>query len=176
MGLFSTSTWTVLAIKEYFERRIDDVSTAINQRFIDNQREVDKALAAAKSETGQALAASKEAIAKAEEKQDQYNASHNDLIRKAENLAALTMPRQEIEARVSSIREHTDETVTRIRSDVEQLRIGESRMGGGSDAAARARTQQNWLIALIIGVAFSLFGAVLSIIGMLATLAYFLLK
>jgi len=167
--------WTTPALKEHIERLISDAKDATNQRFVDNQREVDKALAAAKSETGQALAASKEAIAKAEEKQDQYNASHNDLIRKAENLAALSMPRQEIESRVSSIREHMDEVVLRIKADVEQLRIGEGRVGGSSEAAAKARTQTNWIIALIVGVAVSLFGATLSAMGLLATLIYFLL-
>jgi len=115
------SVWTIEALKAHFDRVITDLNTSIDRRFTDSQRDVDKALAAVKSETKLSLDAAEKAITKAEGKQDAYNTTHNDLIRKNEKLTELTMPRKEIEARIESQREHEDEARKNLSDRVEQV-------------------------------------------------------
>lgn len=129
--------WTIAALKEHLERIVHDMKAAHDQRFTDNQVAVDRALAAAQKETQAAFEAAEKALGRERAKQDQYNTTHNDLLRKAEDLAKLTMSRSEVELRFDAAREHVDQLVR------------------------EARQQRNWTIgtvltclSIIIGVAF----------------------
>jgi len=145
--------WTIESLKEHFE-----------QRFTDSQRKVEDA-----------LAASEKAIAKAEAKQDSYNATHNDLIRKAERLAELTMPREEIESRISSVREHCDDQAKMTADRVEELRRGESHNAGGEEIRNQMRQLMRWIIGLGVTVVGMVLGGVIGLLGLIAGLVYFLM-
>jgi len=146
-------TWTLVALKEHLERLLIDLQDSTDRRFVDSQRDVEKALAAVKSETKLSLDAAEKAITKAEAKQDAYNASHNDLIRKAEKLAELTMPRQEIESRVGSAREHVDEVVKGLYDRVVTVERIINRGEGGIDSVERARQQTYRIIGGLVAAA-----------------------
>src|SRR5688572_30211550 len=107
--------WTIPALKEYFERIVSDMKEAHDQRFRDNQVAVDRALDAEQKKTQAAFDASEKALERERAKQDQYNSTHNDLLRKAEDLAKLTMSRSEVQLMFDAAREHVDQLAKEAR-------------------------------------------------------------
>lgn len=151
-----TEGWTLNALKEYFERIIKDLREWVNGRFTDAQREVDKALAAAKEAVKSAFESSEKAIVKAEEAQRAYNERSNEFRGQLDDQAKTLMPRNEAMQRFEAI----DRAIS-------ELQRGESRGTGGEDVRQKMRQMTMWVIGLIVAAA-------LSILGLVATLIYFL--
>jgi len=86
-----------------FRELMNERDRRYTERAEADQRALAAALAAVKENTAASFQASKEAVAKTEQGQTAYNATHNDLTRKMENQYQTMLPRHEAEARFHSI-------------------------------------------------------------------------
>ncbi len=132
------------------------------------------ALSAAKDQTSTAFAASKEAISKAEEAQKAYNLSHNDLLRKMDTQHKDTMPRieaekefdgwriqlNEVKEDVTNNGKYTTDSVNNLRvemmKEIQNLRESRSELGGKERATDASKTQQHWILGIIVSIVISL--------------------
>lgn len=87
---------------KWYGERDKDRQTAVDKALAAVEKQTAAAFEAAKENSAAALAAQKEAIVKEEEKQKQYNTSHNDLARKMDDQSKATMPRSEAQQRFDS--------------------------------------------------------------------------
>ena len=84
-----------VGIREFVERVLHERHLLYEKQFEAAQTAVAAALAAQKEAIAAALTAQKEAVVKAENKQDSYNATHNDLVRQMGAQYEHMMPRTE---------------------------------------------------------------------------------
>jgi hypothetical protein len=140
----SVSGWTVETLKEHIDARLEAIETL----------------------AGVEKMATQTAIGKAEAAQNAYNLSHNDLIRKAERLAELTMPRQEVEDRFAALREHGDDQYKAAMEKVDEVRRSQSRtQGRGSGMSAL----YGWVVGGCVTIV-SLGGLGVAILSLIATI------
>lgn len=71
-------TWTLEALKEYFDRRLEDLKELLQQNSETAKVAVDAALAAAKEAVAAALTSAKEAGSKAEQLTTERISAHNE--------------------------------------------------------------------------------------------------
>ena len=149
-------------LRALVEAKLEALKTFVDERH-DRYRERDESRSKA---VEAAFSASKEAITKAEEGQRQYNATHNDLVRKQEAM----IPRPEADARFNALEtklQEVKETVSEVRDEVmkEVRGLRESRSEGGGEKAGRVSQQQ--LLVMIVSLLFGLIGATAMIINAL---------
>jgi excinuclease UvrABC helicase subunit UvrB len=92
-----------ISLRQYIERLIDERDRLYNERHANSLQAIKDALLAQKELTNAAFAASKEAILKAEQSQNSYNAGHNDLMKKMDKQYSEMIPRSTFEQAIKSI-------------------------------------------------------------------------
>lgn len=95
------------------------------------------------------------AVITASEGQKRYDSTHNDLVRKMEGM----IPRNEADQRFIQMRELIESQGKLIGA----LQLTISRGEGGASVSAERKSQSNWMIALMVGVALSLLGMVITV-------------
>lgn len=106
------------------------------------------ALEATKQATTAAFASNKEAIAKAEIAQQQYNASHNDLVKRQDELVKKMMPREELGLVVKNLEDKTE----LLRSDMLVVRDNQIKGMTKDEVLATIKINQHWNVSTLIGI------------------------
>jgi hypothetical protein len=115
------------------------------ERHLNSTEATRVALEALKNATGLALTAADKAAEKAAQAQDQYNTTHNDLIKKMDVQRADTLPRTEATPRFE-----------RLESDMRTLREYRSASEGRVNEKVDNRGQSQWSIGIVVAIALSL--------------------
>jgi hypothetical protein len=149
-------------MREKFEG-VDKIAYERDRLYKERHEAADKAITAAltaqKETTSAAFAASKEAIVKAENSQNSYNTSHNDLIKKQEQM----IPRPEVDRIVQAWEEKFND----LKKEVAALKEFRSGGIGEKEALASNRLQHNWSVGIQVVVAIFVSGIVVGIIEIL---------
>jgi len=93
---------------------VDTLRELMDQRFADQEKAVQAALAAAKEAVAAALAAAEKAVVKAELSSKDRLDAHNGLQQQLENLMATLMPRVEAEQRIATNADKIDVLAARL--------------------------------------------------------------
>lgn len=146
-----------LSFKELMKERHE----RYKERHDSHKTLMDAALTAVKDQTKSSFDNSREAIVKAEEAQNAYNLSHNDLAKKLEQQNQATMPRTETEGRFKAMEEKV------------ALLTGSFVAGtGATQGAAISRQESRANISVIVAV----IGSVLGMGGVLVAVILFVVK
>lgn len=111
------------------------------------------ALESLRNATGLALSSADKASEKSGAAQDQYNKTHNDLLKKMDQQHESTLPRVEAMQRFD-----------RLETDMRVLREYRSATEGRVIEKSDSQTQSNWSIGVIVAVVLALFALALPII------------
>jgi len=134
-------------LKDYLERIIDEKDMAVKAALASQE----KAVAAA-------FHASEKAIEKAETAQTAYNARSNEFRAAIDDQSKLLLTRTEADVRFQQLREMSDTQ----GKEIVALRLAQSQGEGGSKATKEVRTNSQWLIGFLAGIAMFLLGLYLS--------------
>src|ERR1035437_5250715 len=128
------------------------------------------ALEATKQATTAAFASNKEAIVKAELAQSQYNASHNGLVKRQDELVKKMMPRDEFGLVVKNLEDKFDSLVvsaqessrthikeddtkhSQLQADINLLRDNQIKGMTKDEVLATIKTNQHWGVSTLIGI------------------------
>jgi len=166
----SESGWTVDTLKEYLERRCDELGrSVVSLRELLDERDrlykerddarrvaVDAALAAAKEQTATSFSASEKAIVKAENAQSEYNVRSNEFRGQLDDQAKRLISRVEVEQIVKS----QEEKLQRLDTDLRDLRESRSEFRGGGQGRQSVKDESRANLAAI--------GTLLAIAGLVA--------
>jgi len=122
---------------------IDERDRLYKERDDARRLAVEAALVAVKEQTKASFEASEKSVKKAEEAQNSYNASHNDLVRKMDEQQKATIPRAEADARFRGVEEKI--------AELKESSVAGSSKNAGYDASWGYVTQAFMLIIAIMG-------------------------
>jgi hypothetical protein len=126
------SGWNFKTLKKYFERVLTERELRYKQMFND----------------------AKDALIKAEVALREYKATANEFRGTLQDQALLFMPRTESENTAKELRSLIEAQNKRVTS----LEIGESRDVGGTQAKSESKTNNQWIISLLVGLMLGLLG------------------
>lgn len=129
--------WTLLALKEHFEKLFKEQDTRYEERFKAQEKAVVNALAESKEQTKAKFEASEKAIQKAEENSEKWRANANEWRAAMQDREAKFAPRVEMENRLKA---HDEK--------INELREGTSRSVGAGNQAASSWANSQWLIGI----------------------------
>jgi hypothetical protein len=137
----------MLALNKSLRDLMDERHNLYKERDESSKLAVKDALTAQDKLTTNAFAASKEAIAKSDNAQNSYNASHNDLLKKMDDQHKDTLPRNEANEKFKGY----DEKFDNLRKDIQGLRESRSENLGvrnnGADNRVILASLPAWLVA-----------------------------
>jgi uncharacterized protein YecA (UPF0149 family) len=144
------SEWTVDTLREH-----------IDQRFADQDKAVQAALAAAKEAVATALAATKEAVAVEHAASEKRFANVNEFRAQQTEILSMTMPRAETEQRLSAMVEKLDDLKERFNVEVAKVQRTEGRTEG-TQATTQGISAKWVLIAAVASPLVSIAGLVIA--------------
>ncbi len=147
-----------IPLKEYIERIFTERDARYVEMFRSNDTAVRAALAAQEKQVNSAFEASEKAIVKAETAQTAYNLRSNEFRASLDDQAKLLLTRTEADVRFQQFRELADS----LGKEIIALRLAYSQGEGGSRAAKEARSNSQWVIGLLVGIALATLGYYIS--------------
>jgi hypothetical protein len=142
-------TWTIESLKEYFEMRFDNLESALDARFIAQEKALEIATDAATKRLDARFVAQEKAITVATESSDKRLESMNEFRNSLKDQAGTFITKTDQEGLISVINEKFD----RINESIKSIQISDAVLAGKA-------TQGQMIIAYIISIIGILFGIV----------------